>query len=132
MKPTPQQRALGKMKRQLLAVLRETTIAHVEIKYDGESDMGQIQQVWALDAKRSPLALSLLCEINVPSLKGKSTCSLSEALDDFAWEVLRIYHDGFEDGDGGWGRIIIDVVKGTVELDHNDRVIEFVNTTTEV
>ena len=42
------------------------------------------------------------------------------------------FHDGFEINDGGYGTIRIDVAKRTVILDHDDRVIETVNTRTEV
>ena len=37
---------------------------------------------------------------------------LQEALDDFAWAVLDAYHDGFENNDGGFGTIVIDVAEG--------------------
>jgi len=34
--------------------------------------------------------------------------SLPQALEEFAWALLRVYHDGFENNEGGYGTIEID------------------------
>ena len=48
---------------------------------------------------------------------------LMGALDEFAWELLAAYHEGYDDDDGGEGRITIDVTTGRVRIIHADRVI---------
>ena len=53
-------------------------------------------------------------------------------MDDFAWTILAEYHCGFENNDGGFGTITVNAAEATVTLDHNDRVVESVNTTSEV
>jgi hypothetical protein len=60
------------------------------------------------------------------NLRGESFtyATLHEALEDFAWVVLDVYHGGFENNEGGYGSITFDVRKGAVTLDHNDRIIE--------
>jgi hypothetical protein len=120
-------------KRNLLKALAARRIATVEINYDGEGDSGQIQDIVAVDAGNAHVPLDrpvtmALSEGNEPTRYQ----SLSEAIDDFAWTVLQEYHGGFENDSGGCGTIVIDVAKGIVTLDHNDRYTDVINTTTEV
>jgi hypothetical protein len=124
---------LARAKRAILRALRARGIAEVEIVYDGQGDDGQIIHIYAYDAKNRqadlgrPVRLALREGITRVRYR-----SLAEALDDFAWMVLGHYHDGFENCDGGYGSITINTGRGEVMLDHNDRVIEAVNTRTEV
>jgi hypothetical protein len=120
-------------KRVLLKALAARRIATVEITYDGEGDSGQIQDTAAFDAGNARVPLDR--PVTMALLKGKEPTryqTLSEAIDDFVWTVLQEYHGGFENNDGGFGIIVIDVAEGTVTLDHNDRCIDLINTMTEV
>jgi hypothetical protein len=85
--------------------------------YDGEGDSGQIHEI------RASNAITDLADL--PHV-------LQQQVEEFAWAVLDVYHGGYENSDGGFGQLAIDVKSRSVELDHNDRVIEAVNTTTEV
>ena len=118
-------------KRALLTALRRTRAAIVTIDYDGEGDSGQITGIVGQSAAGKP---AKLCGSVTLDLNGQARDynALHEALDDFAWAVLRVYHGGFENDGGGFGTLTIDVSKGTVTLDHNDRFIDVSNTLTEV
>lgn len=121
---------LAAAKRPLLAALKRARIAAVEIAYDGEGDSGQVGDIAARDRAGKPAELrgSLLLDLD-----GKRRRYLfDQALHDFTWEVLAVYHDGFEDNDGGFGTLSIDVAEGTFTLDHNHRFIDVTNTQTEV
>jgi hypothetical protein len=113
----------------LLKALAARRIATVEITYDGEGDSGQIQDIVAVDIGNARVPLDR--QVTTALSDGKEP-TLSEAIDDFAWTVLQEYHGGFENNDGGYGTIAIDVAKGIVTLDHNDRYTDVVNSTTEV
>ena len=120
-------------KRAMLRALRARGIATVTIEYDGEGDSGQIGDILACDAKQHPVDIER--PVQLALYRGKAASeydSLREALDDFAWLLLAHFHDGFENNEGGFGTIRIDVAKRSVILDHDDRVIETVNTRTEV
>ncbi len=120
-------------KRALLEALAAQRIATVEITYDGESDSGQIEDIVAVDVGNVPVPLDLPVNISLPeSAEPTRHQSLSEAIELFSWRVLQEYHGGFENDDGGFGKIVIDVAECTVTLDHNDRYTDFINTMTEV
>jgi hypothetical protein len=116
----------------LLAALKKTRAASVTIVYDGEGDSGQIGDITAKSAgARRPLKLSGTVSLDLDGTL-KEYASLEEAIEQFAWDVLHAYHDGFENNEGGYGTITIDVAKGMVTIDHNDRIIDVFNTMTEV
>jgi len=117
--------ALQLRKATLLTALKAAGIASVEIAYNGEGDSGQIEELAVFDEAGAIQTAKLSTEIE----PGQTLAAL---IDDIAWDVIQAYHDGFENDDGGFGKITIDVAAGTVTLDHNDRVINFANTTTEV
>lgn len=118
-------------KQALLAALRRTRAAIVQIAYDGEGDGGQIVDIRACSARKRPVKLfgSVVLDLDETP---ESYDSLDQALDAFTWAVLDVYHAGFENNEGGFGTIDIDVAKGTVSIDHNDRISELCNTETEV
>jgi hypothetical protein len=120
-------------KRAMLKALRSYGIASVTIVYDGQGDSGQIEAIFAYDAKEQPVVLDRPVHLALYRRKPASNYgSLLEALDDFAWLLLGHFHDGFVNNEGGFGTIRIDVAKRSVVLDHDDRVVETVNTRTEV
>jgi len=121
-----------KAKRVLLKALSAHQIASVAITYDGEGDSGQIQDISAVNSKNEPVSLNR--PVKLAMYEGRPPthyCCLREAIDDFAWIMLVEYHGGFENDDGGFGRIIVNVGKRSITLDHKDRVTDVVNTTTE-
>jgi hypothetical protein len=115
----------------LLAALKKTRAASVTIVYDGEGDSGQIGDIAAKSAAGRAVKLSGTVSLDLDG-QLKEYASLEEAIEPFAWDVLYAYHGGFENNEGGYGTITIDVAKGTVTIDHNDRIIDVFNTMTEV
>jgi hypothetical protein len=124
----------AKAKRALLRALRKHGIAQVEIRYDGAGDEGQIQDIRGFDAEGRLVPSLVIRSSKLPLAPGSGgrQQTLHENLDEFAWSLLGHYHDGFYDGDGGFGTITIDVAKRTVTLDHDDCFTDSVNTVTEV
>jgi hypothetical protein len=117
-------------KRPILAALKRAGIANLEIAYDGEGDGGQIGEITATDGDGKPVPLKGSVLLNLDGTRRKYC--LTEALDAFTWEVLSLYHDGFEINDGGFGTLSIDVAERSFTLEHSDRVIDVSNSVTEV
>lgn len=115
--------ALPGRKVAVLDALRAASITSVSVEYNGEGDSGQVDYIVARkgDSDVDPATTTL-----------SAGRSLHDEVDDFAWELLDVYHGGFENNDGGQGQITIDVSAGTVTLDHNDRITDLFNTVTEV
>lgn len=136
------QKRLPQIKQIIIDHLKTHAIANVTVSYDGEGDSGQTELAQATNADGTfvdldtPTTLDLsgveddLAEA-VRSFTGGST-TLYGIIDAFTWEILNAYHDGFVNNDGGFGELTIDTAAGTVTLSHNDRYVEFNNTTTEV
>ncbi len=118
-------------KAKIVAALKKTRAAIVTIEYDGEGDSGQIETIIAIGYTGKPVKLRGKVTLDLHG-KAREYNTLEEALDDFAWLVLRVYHGGFENNEGGFGTISIDVAKASITLDHNDRVIELSNSVAEV
>lgn len=94
------------LKNALLNELSRHGIVSAVIEYDGEGDSGQIEGLAAFGASDQLIALAR---------------PLHDQIEEFAWEVLAAHHDGFENNDGGYGDIAIDVTKRTVVRNHNAR-----------
>jgi len=125
-----QRKRVAAAKRLILAALKRACIAAVEVAYDGEGDSGQIGEITAVDPAGKPATLLHSVFLNLDGKRRKY--SLAEALDAYTWEVLAIHHAGFEDNEGGFGTLSIDVASGTISLDHNARIVEVSNTLEEV
>jgi hypothetical protein len=126
---------LPAVKQRLCAALKARGIARVVIGYDGEGDSGQIDTIEARGRKGGPVRLDRPITIALGDADQPTRYeALEAALDAFAWLVLQAFHRGFENDDGGYGTIRIDVAKAKLTLDHNDRLVqvEAENTVTEV
>ncbi len=110
----------------LLRLLRRAKVDEAIIEYDGEGDDGQIDSVTLLDAMGTCLPDKPL------SARAQQTFSdlhlfkdtLHGALEAFAWELLAIHHSGFENNEGAYGTIKIDVAEQTVEIVHSARIVD--------
>ena len=125
-----QAKRLAAAKPHILAALKAKGIRSVSVEYDGSCDEGQIGEISATGRKAKPATLKGSACLNLDG--DRRSYTLTEALEAFTWEVLLAYHDGFEINDGGYGTLNIDVAKGTITLDHNDRFTDVTNTLTEV
>lgn len=119
-----------------LILMRELTtagITRVDIDYDGEGDEGQINGITMyagdklLDALDEPRPLQICINEQLQTFTSWHQC-----IDELVWSILCEYHAGYEINDGGFGTVTIDVTNDLITIDHNDRVIDFVCTETEI
>lgn len=103
----------------LIAHLKTLGITSVSIGYDGEGDQGQITDIEALE----PVEVKIKLMTDGTPLGPHR--ELTDALENFAWNVLDAHHAGFENNDGGFGTISIDVNGNSVTLEKNDKFIDF-------
>lgn len=116
----------------LIAALTSIGVTHVEVEYDGEGDSGQINSIFGVNDRGETVDLRKPHPVSIEQGDRQHHYdSLEEFIEDFAWDLLGQYHDGFENNDGGFGRVTIEVADARITLDHNDRVVESVNTETE-
>jgi hypothetical protein len=112
----------------VIPALARLGIVTVVAAYDGEGDGGQIDSIEATAADDSAIAL----DGHAITLPNDETWPLADVLDEVLWDCLSIYHDGFENNEGGYGTITIQVADGKIIIDHNDRIIAVDNTVTEL
>ena len=103
--------------------LEAISAATVTINYDGGGDEGQINQVSAEAADGTPVALpEIACERFRTGYDGRvsvDVTSLEAALEEIGCEALAAYQAGWENGDGAFGTVTIDVAARKATLDHN-------------
>ncbi|WP_409562684.1 DUF6878 family protein [Hyphomicrobium sp. MC8b] len=112
----PAQKAATR-KATLLAALAAAGIARAEIDYDGEGDEGQINCITAFDANNTAVVI---------------TAAHRNVIETIAWDFLTDLHGGFQDNDGAYGTIYIDVAAATIALDHYARFTDAFHTRTEI
>lgn len=111
----------------LVEALRKLGIASVVAVYDGAGDSGQIESIAAYTADGSEITIK--GQIIVADAPPEP---MEEVLDAFCWDCLVAYHQGFENNEGGYGEITIEIATRKVTIDHNDRIIEVDNTVSEI
>lgn len=121
--------ALQAAKLPVIAALKAAGAAVATITYDGEGDSGQIESITAETADSREVNLDLPYE---SPESDSSASTLKGAIDQLAWGCLEACHEGFENNEGGYGEIVIDVADGTITVDHNERIITDDNTLTEL
>lgn len=110
-------------------------IATVTAEYDGEGDSGQINDIEAFTAGNAPVDLSNTGTFTFPFYDGCDPIhfnSLHDFVDTLCWELLELYHAGFENNDGGFGTFTFTVADKQAMLTHNDRYTAFDTSTGEV
>ncbi len=118
-------------KQALLKALSRTRAARVTIEYDGEGDTGQIGDIVGRSAAGNPVKLTGQVSLDLDGQPADYP-TLEEAIEAFAWALLRAYHGGFEDNDGGFGKIVIDVSGNAVRIEHNWRICSSEYTEAEI
>lgn len=134
----------NKQRMQLLVevckVLQENNIASVMVRYNGSGDEGETEPLEAFSvaidndmnhcfqAKADDELTDLLNEMPIPvewksreSSYFKYTHSVGEGLSDF---LVEFAPNGYEDGEGGTGYIVLNTATATVEVDHGNYVTE--------
>lgn len=125
----------ARCKEAFLPILRKHGIARVEIHYDGGGDEGTVGDVNAYRADGEVDLPHILCEHHALEYDGEvvsRTVDLEDALTAFAENAVCARQCGWENGEGAYGTIAIDVATGTASLTHNLRFIDYETTETEL
>ncbi|WP_323810729.1 DUF6878 family protein [Sphingobium baderi] len=122
-------------KASFLPILAEHGITRVEIGYDGGGDEGSVGDVTAYAGNETRDLPSVLCDHFAVEWSGDMmirAIQLEDALSAFAENAASDHHRGWENGEGAWGTIAIDVASGAVTLTHNSRFVDYDTTETEL
>ncbi len=123
---------LASSRKRLIAALREIGVVSVEINYEGCGDQGQLVNIAASGSDDNPVNLE--CQIPPGHATNATTtsCSYAQALMDLAWGLLGVHHDGFDDNEGAYGTIAINVMADKITFDHYERYTDTKHTKAEV
>lgn len=126
---------IGQLKEALIPQLRAFGIAAVEVTFDGAGDSGAVEDVLCLGAAGATIACpSVMLEV-LPTQApaddgddghgddGKTPQALDAALEQLTYLAPERHHPGWENNDGAYGQLVIDVVAGTFALDCSLRFI---------
>lgn len=112
-------------KASVLAALAAAHITSVLVTFDGYGDSGQIE---SLEAKKGdatfdlPTMLIAWQEFDAQTETAiSSEIALNEALERLVYDALRQTHCGWENNEGAFGEVRIEVGEGSVTLDYNQR-----------
>jgi hypothetical protein len=113
----------------LIAALDPFGIARVIVTFDGSGDEGQIEDIAAYNAANETLALPAITVHLVSETQQPAGASipLAEALENFAYDTLGEFQGGWQDNDGAYGTITLDVANGAASLDFNARFTDVHN-----
>lgn len=110
-------------KEAFLGALRAIDVSSIEADYNGWGDEGQVDTITALKAdntevnlKRHPCAMPGADHIK----------TMEDLIEEFSWQSVQHFHEGFHNNDGGSGTVTIDVATGRVKIEHDDNVVETV------
>jgi hypothetical protein len=110
-------------KEAFLGALRNIGVVSIEADYNGWGDEGQVDSITALRADNSEVNLKRYpCSIT----GADHIRTLEDLIEEFSWDAVQHFHDGFHNNDGGSGTVTIDVPTGRVKIAHNDNVVESV------
>lgn len=102
--------------------LRKLGIVSVQAEYDGSGDEGQVETITAVTADNAEVDLTLH-KVRVPGVD--HPMALSDVIEEFAWEAIQHFHCGFHNNDGGLGTLTIHADTGRVNIEHDDRVMQY-------
>lgn len=108
--------AKATLKAEIIPRLKKWGVVRVMAEYSGYGDSGCINHIAYLDAHGQPVSMDFVRAASDPQIER------------VLYEFLP---DGFEINDGGQGDVTIDVVAGTVKLEHQENVTETRDSTKE-
>jgi|APGre2960657404_1045060.scaffolds.fasta_scaffold162263_1 hypothetical protein len=132
------QEVINQNKLRILKCLKtKTNVKKVEVTYSGSGDSGAIEEASFLDIYDKEVKKTELFNTNV---KYKSILNswqsygdrdagvsvkelernITEAIDDFCWQILETTRSGWEINDGAEGSFNINVDNGTITLSHTE------------
>ncbi|MXO71823.1 DUF6878 family protein [Alteraurantiacibacter buctensis] len=127
---------IGQLEEVLIPQLRAGGIAAVEVTFDGAGDSGAVEDVLCLDAAGATITCpSVMLELPPAQARagnggdegfgddGRTPQALDAALEQLTYLALERHHPGWENNDGAYGQLVIDVAAGTFALDCSLRFI---------
>lgn len=109
----------------LFDALARAGITAVEVTFDGYGDSGQIEDVTAKAGDREVALPTISIEVaraewGSPDIV-RVTHSMSQAIEQLAYDFLRETHEGWENNGGAYGDFYFDVAERTITLNYNER-----------
>lgn len=119
---------IQQLKTAILQRLKEAGIARVEIRFDGCSDSGAVEECVCVDAAGAaiecPDVKLQVGEAETAEGAGSEQLQLlGQALEQLTYLALERHHPGWEINDGACGELVIDVAEATFVLDCSMRFI---------
>ncbi|HJU19307.1 MAG TPA: hypothetical protein VJ770_22870 [Stellaceae bacterium] len=112
----------------LFEALASSGITSVLVRFDGEGDNGQIEEIDAVCGEAPAELPSGEIELAEPVWGSteirRTTLSVSDAIETLAYNLLEETHGGWENGDGAWGDFTFDVAARSITLAYNERHME--------
>jgi hypothetical protein len=113
----------------IFARLAEANVSRVYVSFDGEGDSGQVQAVLAYRGE----TLAELPEVEVTLQRlvygqthpNESVHPLEEAIEMLCYDALEERHDGWENNDGAFGEFNFDVAARRIDLEFNERLVDY-------
>ena len=110
------------LKRVVIPPLQTTGIARVEIRFDGYGDSGAVEECVCYDAAGAAVPCP---DMPVQPLRAQSSeapdaadpATLAAALESLAYLALERHHPGWENNDGAYGELVIEVAEASFVLD---------------
>lgn len=113
-------------KASLFALLASAGITLVTVAFDGCGDSGQIEDIASFRGDElSALPAGTVEHLALSHATGQpvaNTLSVSEAIEEIAYDLLGQKHCGWENNDGAYGDFSFHVAEGRIELDYNERI----------
>lgn len=113
-------------KASLFALLASAGITLVTVTFDGCGDSGQIEDIASFrgdePADLPAGTIELLALSYDTGQPVANTLSVSEAIEEIAYDLLGQKHCGWENNDGAYGEFNFHVAEGRIELDYNERI----------
>lgn len=126
-------------KNALLDFLAANGVSKLEVSFDGSGDEGSTTDTLVYVKSEDGLVLddeNNVLELDYTKPVGEDedeiTSKLSSYLDDLTYDLLEQNHSGWENNDGGYGELVIDVIERKIKLQMHERVVETEDTDTEI
>ena len=111
----------------LFDVLAAAGIVTVTVRFDGYGDSGQIEDIEACATDTIVELPPDRIEITEPLYDGsgleRSTPSVRDVIEKFAYDFLEETHGGWENNEGAYGDFTFNVESRTITLEYNERMI---------
>jgi len=111
----------------LFDVLAAAGIVTVTVRFDGYGDSGQIEDIEACATDTIVELPPDRIEITEPLYDGsgleRSTPSVRDVIEKFAYDFLEETHGGWENNEGAYGDFTFDVESRTITLEYNERMM---------